>query len=101
MLFHDKRKLLELYNALNGSCYKRPQDLKIVTLENAIYMGMRNDLSFYFTAGSAFLSSRIPGIQICRCAVFSISVTANSMLTEQENLYSTGLVKIPAPFQRL
>lgn len=56
---------------------------------------------FYFTAGSAFLSSRLPGIQICRCAVFSISVTANSMLTEQENLYSTGLVKIPAPFQRL
>lgn len=51
MLFHDKRKLLELYNALNGSCYKRPQDLKIVTLENAIYMGMRNDLSFLFHSG--------------------------------------------------
>ena len=51
MLFHDKRKLLELYNALNGSCYKRPQDLKIVTLENAIYMGMKNDLSFLFHSG--------------------------------------------------
>lgn len=46
MLFQDKHKLLELYNALNHSHYIHPEDLEIVTLKNAIYMAMKNDLAF-------------------------------------------------------
>lgn len=45
MLFHNKRRLLELYNALNDTCYTDPEALEIVTLENAIYMSMKNDVS--------------------------------------------------------
>ncbi len=46
MLYLDKENLLSLYNAVNGKDYKNPDELQIVTLENAIYMGMKNDLAF-------------------------------------------------------
>ena len=46
MLFSDRKNLLSLYNAVNQSDYKNPEELEIVTLENAIYMGMKNDLAF-------------------------------------------------------
>ena len=45
-LFSDKRNLLSLYNALNEKAYDNPDELEIVTLESAIYMGMKNDLAF-------------------------------------------------------
>lgn len=46
MLFRDKRELLSLYNAMNGSHYTDPEQLTIVTLENAVYMNKKNDLAF-------------------------------------------------------
>ena len=38
MIFRDKRELLTLYNAVNGTHYDNPEELEITTLENAIYM---------------------------------------------------------------
>ena len=46
MLLSDRKNLLSLYNAINGTAYENADDLEIVTLENAIYMGMKNDLAF-------------------------------------------------------
>lgn len=46
MVFQEKEKLLELYNAVSGKNYHNPELLEINTLENAIYMGIQNDLSF-------------------------------------------------------
>ena len=46
MIFSEKEKLLELYNAVSGKNYKDPDLLTINTLENAIYMSMKNDISF-------------------------------------------------------
>ena len=46
MLFSDRKNLLSLYNAVSGSHYDDPEKLEIITLENAIYMGMKNDLAF-------------------------------------------------------
>ena len=51
MLFTDRKNLLSLYNAVNGSSYEDPDALEIVTLENAIYMGMKNDLAFIVDTG--------------------------------------------------
>lgn len=45
-LFSDKASLLELYNAVNSSHYENPDELMITTLEDAVYMGMKNDCSF-------------------------------------------------------
>ena len=46
MVFEDKKNLLELYNAMTGKHYTDPEQLEINTLENAVYMSMKNDLSF-------------------------------------------------------
>ena len=51
MLFSDKERLLELYNAVSGRHYVNPDELQIVTLENAVYMGMKNDLAFLLDTG--------------------------------------------------
>lgn len=46
MLFSDKRNLLSLFSAVSGCDYDSPDELDIVTLENAIYFGIKNDLAF-------------------------------------------------------
>lgn len=46
LLFKDKQRLLELYNALNNTAYTDVDDLTVNTLENAIFMKMKNDVSF-------------------------------------------------------
>ena len=46
LIFQDKAELLKLYNALNNSHYTNPDDLIITTIDDVVYMGMKNDLSF-------------------------------------------------------
>ena len=46
MLFSSRENLLSLYNAVNGTHYTDPTALKVVTLENAVYMNMKNDQAF-------------------------------------------------------
>lgn len=48
MLFKDKENLLSLYNALNGTDYTDVSGLEVTTLENAVYMNYKNDVSFVF-----------------------------------------------------
>ena len=45
-VFREKKDLLALYNALNGTDYTNEDDLKITTLDDVVYMGMKNDTSF-------------------------------------------------------
>ena len=45
-IFKDKKELLQLYNAINNTSYTNPDDLLITTMEDVIYIGMKNDLSF-------------------------------------------------------
>ena len=46
MLMEDKANALEVYNALNGSSYDDPDQIEIVTLQNAISLSIRNDAAF-------------------------------------------------------
>lgn len=48
-VFSKKEDLLSLYNAVNGTDYKNPEAIEINTIENFIYMGMKNDVSFLVT----------------------------------------------------
>ena len=50
MLWEDKKALLALYNATNGTHYTNADDLTINTLRNAIYMGMVKDENLYGTS---------------------------------------------------
>ncbi|MBC5707300.1 hypothetical protein H8S75_04950 [Hungatella sp. L12] len=46
LAFQEKGDLLDLYNAVSGRQYTNPDDLIITTLADAIYLGMKNDISF-------------------------------------------------------
>ena len=40
---------LSLYNAVNGSSYKNPDEIEFTTIDDVLYMGMKNDISFLIT----------------------------------------------------
>jgi hypothetical protein len=44
--FREKEKLLELYNAIHNSEYDDPAELTIYTIEDVVFMGIKNDISF-------------------------------------------------------
>lgn len=96
-LFSDRKNLLSLYNAINGTAYENPDDLEIVTLENAIYMGMKNDLAFIIDT-NLFLyehqSTYNPNMPLKD--LFYIS-SEYQKLVEHKSLYSSTQQKVPAP----
>ena len=97
MLFSDRKNLLSLYNAINGTAYENPEELEIATLENAIYMGMKNDLAFIIDT-NLFLyehqSTYTPNMPLRD--LFYISAEYQK-LVNKKSLYSSALQKIPAP----
>lgn len=97
MIYSDKNELLKLYNAVAGTNYEDPELLTITTLDNAIYMAMKNDVSFIID---------------CRLSLYEHQSTYNpnmplrfllyladmySSLTSGKNLYGTKKVLIPPP----
>ena len=97
MLFSDKKNLLSLYNAVNSRDYTNPDDLEIVTLENAISMGMKNDLAFIIDTNLYLYehqSTYNPNMPLRD--LFYISNEYQKLL-DKKSLYSSSLQKIPAP----
>ena len=97
MLFEDKKNLLELYNAITGKHYADPELLEINTLENAIYMSMKNDVSFLIDGRLSLYehqSTKNPNLPLRFLLYIS---HLYSRLTVKENLYGETIVQIPAP----
>ncbi|MDR1246601.1 MAG: hypothetical protein LBK57_06170 [Clostridiales Family XIII bacterium] len=44
--FNDEKRLIEVYNAIEGKSYPQDSEVEINTLENALYMDRGNDISF-------------------------------------------------------
>ena len=42
----NRRWTLSLYNAIHGTSHGNEQDIMLTTIENVVYMGMKNDISF-------------------------------------------------------
>ena len=42
----NKANALSLYNAINGTNYTEDSDFEYTTLDDVVYMGMKNDISF-------------------------------------------------------
>ncbi len=109
MLFSDKENLMSLYNAVkkttnavenivDRTVHTDPEKLEIVTLDGAVYMGMKNDLAFIIDM-NLFLyehqSTYNPNIPLRD--LFYISAEYQK-LVDHKSLYSSGLQKIPAPY---
>ena len=97
MIFEDKRKLLELYNAISGKHYEDPELLEINTLENAIYMSMKNDLSFLIDARLSLYEHQSTYSPNLSLRFFFYLSDMFSGMTMDVNLYGTKKVKLPAP----
>lgn len=97
MLFKEKENLLSLYNALNGTVYTDTAALEITTLENAVYMNYKNDISFVFDFELLLYehqSTLTPNMPL-RDLLYVTRVIQNRI--KDENLYSKSLVRIPTP----
>ena len=97
MLFEEKENLLELYNAMSGKHYTDPELLEINTLENAIYMSIKNDVSFLLDGRLSLYehqSTYSPNLPLR--FLFYISNLYSGM-TKDENLYGTRKAQIPTP----
>ena len=97
MIFSEKEKLLELYNAVSGKNYKNPELLTINTLENAIYMSMKNDISFLIDFRLSLYehqSTYNPNIPLRFLHYLSDLYEA---MVDTIKLYSSSSVQIPPP----
>ena len=92
----DRNELLQLYNALNNSEYEDADELVVNTLKDAMYLGMRNDVSFVFHDYLSLYehqSTVNPSVPLR--ALFYVADLLQAM-TAGKNLYGSKRVMIPA-----
>ena len=97
MLFNDKENLLSLYNALNKTDYTDVDMLEITTLENAVYMNYKNDVSFVFDFELMLYehqSTVNPNMPL-RDLFYVADILQRR--TYDKDLYSSKLIRIPSP----
>ena len=97
LLFSDPANALQLYNCINGTSYTDPGMLEINTLVNAIYLGMRNDVSFVIDSMMSLYehqSTFNPNLPLR----FLFYITDEyAQMTRNDNMYGEKLIRIPAP----
>ena len=97
MLFREKKELMQLYNAVNGSSYTNVDELQIVTLENAVYMNMKNDLAFvvdFHLNLYEHQSTENPNMPLRNLLYVTRQYQA---MVREESLYSRKQIKLPTP----
>jgi len=99
MLFRRKKALLSLYNAVNKTNFTNVEDMEIVTLENAIYMGMKNDVScvFDFELSLYEHQSTVNPNMPLRDLFYVAKQLQKIVEQEKKDLYSSKPIQIPAP----
>ncbi len=97
----NKQNLLDLYNALNNSNYKNKDDLLINTLDNVIYMSMKNDVSFMLDSQIVLLehqSTFNPNMPLRGFLYFAkLYESMLAIKMNRKTIYWPKLVKIPTP----
>jgi len=95
----DPAALLQLYNALNGTNYEDADALEIVTLDNIVYMSMKNDLAFIVTGVLNLYEhqSTINPNMPLRCFLYLGQEYQKIVSKRHNNIYGTSLIKLPTP----
>ena len=90
---------LSLYNAINGSSYTNAGDIEFTTLEDVVYMGMKNDVSFLI---SDFMniyeqqSTFNPNMPL-RYLIYAGKLYSRYVSDSKLNIYNDDLEEIPVP----
>ena len=99
MLFRDKERLLSLFNAVNGTHYDDPEELVITTLEGALYLGMKNDVSCMIDMMMQLYehqSTVNPNMPL-RNLFYVSDLLQKYVYEEGLDIYSRKQIKIPTP----
>lgn len=95
-----KEWTLSLYNAINGTNYTNPNDIQLTTIEDAVYMGMKNDTSFLITEAMNFWEQQStfnPNLPM-RILIYAGMVYAKYVETSDDYyIYSSKQQKAPVP----
>lgn len=95
----DKAALLQLYNALHGTAYTDEKDLTIVTMENIVYMSMKNDLAFVISGVLNLYehqSSFNPNMPL-RFLLYLAQEYQKLIAQQKQNIYGSKLISLPTP----
>ena len=90
---------MSLYNALNGTNYEDPEELEINTIDDAVYMGMKNDISCIIDSQMTLFehqSTLNPNMPLRGLLYFS-KLYDQYIETKRKSVYGRRLVKIPTP----
>ena len=95
----DREALLQLYNALNHTDYRDAHALQIVTLDNVVYMSMKNDMAFLL-AGALNLyehqSTFSPNLPL-RFLLYIAAEYESLVARAKANIYGQTLIPLPSP----
>lgn len=95
----DRENLLQLYNALNGTDYRDAGALQVVTIKNAVYVTMKNDLAFVLMGTlnmyehQSTYSSNMP----VRFLIYLAEEYQKIVEKAESSLYGTKLISLPTP----
>ena len=98
-VFNNKKDLLDLYNAINGTDYDDPEELEVNTLENVLYLAMKNDLSFLIDAELNLYEHQNtynPNMPM-RGLLYFASVYNRHISSREINSYSSSPKEFPFP----
>lgn len=97
-VFSTKEALLSLYNAVNGTEYDNPDDIEINTIEDFLFMSMKNDVSFFFTDTINLYehqSTANPNMPF-RGLIY-LGKLYQKLFLESKDFYGSKLVEMPTP----
>ena len=94
-----KEWTLQLYNAINGSHHSNPDDIQLNTIEEILYMGMKNDVSFLIDDTLSFYEqqSTVNPNMPMRYFIYAAMVYAKYIRNARFLLYSSLPQKAPTP----
>ena len=97
IIFEDKKELLSLYNALTGKNYQNPDELEINTIDDGIYMHLKNDMSFILDDWQNLFEQQSTFNPNQPLRGFFYFADLYKVKYFGKKIYSTRLLKIPTP----
>lgn len=94
-----KDNLLSLFNALNNTNYSDAEALEITTIDNVIYMGIKNDVSCIIDNYMSLIehqSTFNPNMPL-RGLMYFGKLYGKYIAPNKEDIYLTTLLKVPTP----
>ena len=92
-----KKELLSLYNALTGKNYQNPDELEINTIDDVIYMHLKNDMSFILDDWQNLFEQQSTFNPNQPLRGFFYFADLYKVKYFGKKIYSTRLLKIPTP----